>query len=228
TITGSGSCAGASCTSNVAGPYTVTGTYINGTKGTAALTVNPGSFTQLQILLPGQTVAPGTTSGYIGSPSVQYVNGAFNVTVNAVDQYFNLVNTITDTAAISSNDAKAILPTNAALVAGTGTLSVTPETVSYNPATTTFTTSDSTNNSINQGVSQPVEVIVAYTAAITPTQAANAVATSYTLTISNAAAPNTNSLQSATVAIPVNGGVPSNISVAASNGSPVSWLVDSN
>src|SRR6185312_12943710 len=70
--------------------------------------------------------------------------------------------------------------------------------------------------------------IVAYTAAITPTQAANAVATSYTLTISNAAAPNTNSLQSATVAIPVNGGVPSNISVAASNGSPVSWLVDSN
>ena len=127
TIGAPASCAATSCGGTAAGSYTVTGIYtVNGAQGAASLTVTAGSFARLQLLAPGETAAPGTASGKTGTPSTEYVNGAFNVTVNAVDQYWNLVNTVTDTVQITSTDAKAILPADAALAAGTGSLSVTP------------------------------------------------------------------------------------------------------
>ncbi|HEX5234993.1 MAG TPA: Ig-like domain repeat protein [Silvibacterium sp.] len=193
-------------TATVSGSYTFTITASNGVGSPAievfTLVVSPGAFTQLQVLAPGETAAPGTASGFTGTPTIQYVNGAFNLTVSAVDQNFNVVNTITDTVAISSNDSKAILPANgAALVGGTGIFSVTPETVS-NPATTTFTATDTTTNSITPATTPAIEVITAYTAAITPTMTATGNATAYTLTISNGTDKDASNLASATIAVP--------------------------
>jgi hypothetical protein len=48
----------------------------------------------------------------------------FGVTVNAVDAYWNLVNTVSDTVGLSSSDSSATLPAAAGLAAGTKNLTV--------------------------------------------------------------------------------------------------------
>src|SRR5207249_1820385 len=112
-------------TFRTSGTRTVTATNItDGTKSantTPLITVNAGAFTKLQLLVPGETAMPGTISGKAGTSSAQAAGTPFNVTVNAVDVNWNLVNTIADTVGLSSSDTNAILPANAALVAGTKT-----------------------------------------------------------------------------------------------------------
>ena len=71
-----------------------------------ATTINAGAFAKLQILLPGETAAPGTATGKTGTPSAQTAGGSFNVTVNAVDANWNVVSS-TDTVGITSTDANA-------------------------------------------------------------------------------------------------------------------------
>src|SRR5206468_9107514 len=92
---------------------------------------------KLQLLLPGETAAPGTGSGKTGTPASQTAGTAFNVIVNAVDSNWNVVNT-NDTVAITSSDPNAALPVNAALISGSKTLSVTLKTA----GTATVTASD--------------------------------------------------------------------------------------
>src|ERR1700688_3077558 len=167
TIAPDGSCSGATCTASIAGPHTVTGTDGLAT-GTASLSVNAGTFSMLQLLVPGETAAPGTVSGKTGTPSTEYVNGPFKVTVNAVDQYWNLVNTVTDNVQITTTDTSATPPAPSQLVAGTGTFSVTLVSVSYNPATTTITATDITDSSKTASTSPAITVIVVYTASISP------------------------------------------------------------
>ena len=117
-----------SVTAKTAGSATFTSTDITNGAMTAntspSTTINAGAFTKLQMLMPGETAAPGTASGKTGAPSAQTAGGSFNVTVNAVDANWNVVSS-TDTVGITSTDANAALPANAALVAGTKTLSVT-------------------------------------------------------------------------------------------------------
>ena len=84
-----------------------------------------GPFSRLQILLPGETAAPGTASGKTGTPSNQTANIPFNITVRACDSQWNLVNTVTDAVQILSTDASASLPASAQLQAGTRTFTVT-------------------------------------------------------------------------------------------------------
>ncbi len=136
-----------SVTAKTAGSATFTATDITDGSKTAntspATTINAGAFAKLQILMPGETAAPGTASGKTGSPSAQTAGTSFNVTVNAVDANWNLVNTVTDTVGITSSDANAALPSNAALVAGTKTFSVTAKTA----GSATFTATDITNGS---------------------------------------------------------------------------------
>jgi hypothetical protein len=95
------------------------------------------AFTQLQVLLPGETAAPGTTSGKTGTPTAQTVGTPFNVTVNAVDSCWNPVTNVTDTVGITSSDTHAVLPANAALVGGTGTFSATLKTAGIATVTAT-------------------------------------------------------------------------------------------
>src|SRR5581483_212889 len=118
------------------------------------IVVSAGPFSQLQVLLPGETAAPGTSTGKTGTPTAQTAGTAFTITVNAVDANWNLINTVTDTAGIGLSDTNATAPGAAALVAGTKTFSVTPKTA----GSLTVTASDSTDGTKNPGVSSSVTV----------------------------------------------------------------------
>src|SRR5205807_3052977 len=85
----------------------------------AVFGVSGASFSQLQVLLPGETNNPSLPNGKGGTPNTQTAGTAFNVTVNAVDSGWNLVNTVTDTVGITSSDTNAVVPANAALASGT-------------------------------------------------------------------------------------------------------------
>ena len=133
-----------SMTPKTAGSHTVTATDItDGTKTantSPATTVNPGAFTKLQILLPGETAAPGTATGKTGTPTARTAAAAFVATVNAVDANWNRVSSVADTVRITSSDANAQLPANAALVAGTQTFDVTLLTAGSRTVTATDVT----------------------------------------------------------------------------------------
>ncbi len=131
-----------SVTLNTLGSRTVTATDI--TDGTKAANTSPaiavnGAFAKLQLLVPGETAAPNTTTGKTGTPTAQPAGVAFLVTVNAVDANWNVVSS-THTVGITSSDAAATLPANAALVAGTRTFSVTLNTVGSRTITATDVT----------------------------------------------------------------------------------------
>src|SRR5438034_710141 len=113
-----------------------------------------GAATKLQILLPGETAAPGTLAGKSGTALAQTAGTPFTVTVNAVDATWNLVNTVTDTVRITSSDVNAILPFDAALVAGTQAFSVTLKT----GGTRTVTASDITDPAKTANTSSPITV----------------------------------------------------------------------
>jgi len=122
---------------------------------TVTFTVNPGAFTKLQTLLPSETASPGSASGRTGSPTPQTAGTAFNVTVNAVDANWNLIST-NDTVAITSSDTNSVLPSNAALSAGTGSFNVTLNTATNSA---TVTASDVTHAAITANTSTSVILI---------------------------------------------------------------------
>src|SRR5213075_228989 len=117
-----------SVTLNTAGTATITATdNTDGSKSantSPSITVNAGAFVKLQLLMPGETAAPGTATGKTGTPTAQTEGSSFNVTIRAVDALWNLVNS-THTVGITSSDSAAVLPANGALAAGTRTVSVT-------------------------------------------------------------------------------------------------------
>src|SRR5439155_856294 len=103
-----------------------------------SITVNAGVFARLQLLVPGETKAPGTVSGKTGTTSAEVAGAAFSVTANAVDANWNVITNVTDTVGITSSDTNAVLPGNTALVSGTKVLSVTLKTA----GSATITASD--------------------------------------------------------------------------------------
>ena len=146
------------CTLNIAGSWTITAsdtTDPGKTPDTSpAVTVDAGSFTKLQILAPGETAVPGTPAGKTGSPSAQTVGNPFHATVNAVDDNWNLVSTVTDVVSITSTDANAGLPSDGALVAGTQTFACTLNTA----GSWTVTASDTTDPGKNPDTSPSITV----------------------------------------------------------------------
>lgn len=139
------------------GNFTITATRTTGgiESGTSnSFTVTAGTVTGLQILVPGETAAPGTASGKIGTPTAQTQTLAFPVTVNAVDANWNVVSSVTDMVGITSSDGAANLPANAVLVAGTKTYSVTLNTA----GTATVTASDVTNPARTANTSPAITV----------------------------------------------------------------------
>jgi MSHA biogenesis protein MshQ len=90
--------------------------------------------------VPGETAAPGTATGKTGTPIDQAQGISFDVTVNAVDANWYVISSNVDTVAITSSDVDPTLPGNAALVNGTGTFSITLNTV----GTATITVKDIT------------------------------------------------------------------------------------
>ncbi|MDB6125628.1 MAG: hypothetical protein JWQ71_4621 [Pedosphaera sp.] len=117
----------------------------------SATIIKAGTFTKLQILVPGETAAPGTAPGKINSPLGQGTNSPFNVTVNAVDANWNLINT-NDTIRITSSETNSILPANATLVAGTRNFSITFKTLGNK----TVVASDVTHSGIATNTSSSI------------------------------------------------------------------------
>src|SRR5439155_26514336 len=117
-----------SVTLKTVGSRTLTATDITDATKTAntspAIAVTAGAFTKLQLLVPGETAAPGSANGKTGAPLVLGAGAAFTVTVNAVDANWNAISTAGDTVGISSSDTNAILPANAALFNGIQTFSL--------------------------------------------------------------------------------------------------------
>jgi hypothetical protein len=115
-----------------------------------------GPYTRLQVLLPGETAAPGTGSGKSGTPRAQVAGYPFTVTVNACDASWNLVSSVSNSISVDATDASATLPAPAQLVSGSKTFSVTMN------ASGTFTVfaHDETDNTIPDGSSAAVTVRV--------------------------------------------------------------------
>src|SRR5207249_1947922 len=118
-----------------------------------SIAVNAGAFAKLQLLVPGETAAPGSPTGKTGAPTAQTAGTPFSVTVKAVDANWNLIST-NDTVAITSSDANAALPANAALASGSGTFSVTLKTAGG----ATVTASDVTHATIPGNTSPSIIV----------------------------------------------------------------------
>jgi hypothetical protein len=115
-----------------------------------------GPYTQLQILLPGETEAPGTLGGKTGVPTAQTVGVPFNFRVRAVDDQWYLVDTITDVIQLGSSDASATLPPNTSLEAGEATL-----TAILNAAGSfTISADDQTDPTVPQGISGNVAAMI--------------------------------------------------------------------
>src|SRR5439155_654323 len=119
-----------------------------------AIPVNAGVFSKLQVLAPGESPAPGTATGKSGTPTSQTAAAAFNVTVNAVDANWNLISSASDTVVITSSDANALLPTNAALSGGTQTFSITCKSA----GSRTVTASDVTDGTKTANTSSSITI----------------------------------------------------------------------
>src|SRR5207249_73390 len=120
-----------------------------------AITITAGSLVKLQLLAPGEAAVPGTSSGKSGTPTARTAGTAFTVTVNGVDDSWNVVNT-NDTVGITATDTNATLPASAILVGGARTFSVTLRTA----GSATLTSSNSTNPLITSSTSPSIIVNV--------------------------------------------------------------------
>ena len=81
--------------------------------------------TKLQVLLPGESAAPGTPSGKTGTPSAQTVSNAFQVVVNAVDDDWNTAFLSDEVYLESPGDTNFTFGFVEELVHGTATYTVT-------------------------------------------------------------------------------------------------------
>jgi hypothetical protein len=112
--------------------------------------------TQLQVLLPGESNAPGTPTGKTGSPTPAGLYDAVTFTVNEVDANYNIVSS-SDTISLTSSDDEATLPTPPpALTLSSGTYSGTVYFGTTGPQT--ITASDDTNTNIISGTSSDITV----------------------------------------------------------------------
>jgi len=113
--------------------------------------------TQLQVLFPGETNAPNTVTGKIGTPtSAIAYNDEVDVMVYAVDPTFHIVNS-TDTVNLSTTDGSAIFysgSSSVALVNGMATVPIYFGT----PGPQTVTADDTTNTNITSSTSSPITI----------------------------------------------------------------------
>jgi len=111
-------------------------------------------FTQLQVLLPGETNAPNTLTGKIGTPTPVTAGSEVDVRVNAVDATYHIVN-VADTVGLTTTDTSASVPSNAAMANGT----ITFTTLYLNtPGSWTVTATDQDNPLIPPATSSPITV----------------------------------------------------------------------
>jgi len=112
------------------------------------------AFSQLQVILPGETNAPNTITGKTGTPDPVSIGGGGleTFTVNAVDSSFHVIPGVFDTVHIDTTDGSAATPVDAALNNGTGTYQV----VFMSTGSFTITASDVTHTNISSNTSSLV------------------------------------------------------------------------
>jgi hypothetical protein len=115
-----------------------------------------GLYARLQVILPGETAAPGTESGKTGSPHTQTVGVPFTITVRACDDDWNTVETVTNIVEINSSDESATLPSPSSLYAGELHVTVTFNAAGYY----TFSAEDLSDGTIPLATSSSVNSIV--------------------------------------------------------------------
>jgi hypothetical protein len=111
---------------------------------------------QLQVLLPGETNAPNTPTGKIGTPIPQTDSAETMVTINMCDQNWNIVNS-SDQVNLTSSDELADLPSPDGFLVN-GTLMEPVLFGSQSPPQFTVSASDDTTPSILPNTSSPVTV----------------------------------------------------------------------
>jgi len=89
----------------------------------STFTVVAGDARKLLVLLPGENILPGSSSGKQGTPTIQTAGKPFNVRVYATDNYFNPVND-NSIVKIQTSDLWDIHPSTQQLVNGTTIFSV--------------------------------------------------------------------------------------------------------
>src|SRR6185295_3090747 len=146
TLFGAGASVRLTCTDFSSPPRT-------GTSGN--ITVNPATFTKLQVILPGETAKGGTADGKDGTPNAQAAGTPFTITVRAVDAYWNVVSGIGDHVALTSTDAFAGLPADTTLTSGVITF---PGRL-FKSGAQTITAHDLTNGAITDNTSGTVNVV---------------------------------------------------------------------
>jgi hypothetical protein len=112
--------------------------------------------TQLQVLWPGETNAPNTTTGKIGTPQTGFTpTTPVTVTINMVDSTFHIVNS-SDAVYETSSDSQALFNTGPALSLVGGT--VTDQVYFSAAGTPTETVTDTSNTNILSGTSSPITI----------------------------------------------------------------------
>ena len=115
---------------------------------------------KLQVLMPGETNAPGTATGKIGTPEAQVVGTAVRVTVHAVDANWNIVTYCTDQVNLTSSDTGATsdqgagLPLTGQLAQGTASFNIMFATA----GSQTVTASDSSQSTVSSGTGSSTSV----------------------------------------------------------------------
>jgi hypothetical protein len=117
--------------------------------------VVPGEYRKLQVLLPGQTPRGGTEDGYEGTPTDQNAGTSFNLTLRAVDDYWNRVPGINNRVELSSSDMFAGMPADTVLNNGELVFPVTL----YRAGHQTISASDIDSTSIESYTSSTVLVL---------------------------------------------------------------------
>ncbi len=116
------------------------------------------NYTQLQVLFPGETNAPNTVSGKIGTPNPSaYNNGdTITVTVNGCDSTWHIVNFSGDEIYLYSNAGNNFVPQGQTpLVNGTAQMTCA---FLASSTTNTITAGDNSNTNILQGTSSIITI----------------------------------------------------------------------
>jgi len=111
--------------------------------------------TQLQVLLPGETNAPNTLTGKVGTPTSATAADAVNVTINMVDSTFHIVNS-NDSLQLSSTDSGV----NFGFSTATPSLSGGTVTVQayFDSGSWTVSAADTTTLTITSGTSSSITI----------------------------------------------------------------------
>ena len=113
------------------------------------------TFTKLQVLLPGETAAPGTPTGKTGTPTPRQAGVPFDIVVNAVDDNWYPIPGVNHTINLTTDDAAGVMAPDTALVNGKVTIA---ESYFSAQGTWTITATDVTDTTKTPGTSSPVTV----------------------------------------------------------------------